>query len=196
MRTQRQTGRLLGRERQRFVARVGVQRLRAAQYGRHRLQRRADHVDVGLLRGQGGAGGLGVETQHPGPLIFRAEPVPHQFCIQPARGSEFGDLLEEVVMRVEKERKPRRKRIDVETRRQSRFDIGDGIGESEGHFLNRCGSGFPDMVTADGNGIPFWQMACAKLDGVGDEPHRGTRREDKLFLCDVLFKDVVLNRSA
>ncbi len=98
-------------------------------------------------------------------------------------------------MRVEKERKPRRKRIDVETRRQSRFDIGDGIGESEGHFLNRCGSGFPDMVTADGNGIPLRQLLARPGEQVGDDPHGRARRIDVGAPGDVFLQDVILHSA-
>ena len=55
--------RLLGRQRQRLVVGVGVQRLGAAEHRRHRLQRGADDVVERLLGGQRDAGGLGVEAQ-------------------------------------------------------------------------------------------------------------------------------------
>ena len=51
LRAQRACAPLLGRQRQRFVP-VAVQRLRAAEHRRQRLQRHPDDVVVGLLRGQ------------------------------------------------------------------------------------------------------------------------------------------------
>ena len=63
LRAQRDPRRLLGRQRQRLVAAVAVQRLRAAEHRRQRLDRDADDVVVGLLRGQRAAGGLRVEAQ-------------------------------------------------------------------------------------------------------------------------------------
>ena len=63
LRPQRDARRLLGRQRQRLVAAVAVQRLRAAEHGGQRLQRDADDVVVGLLRGQRAAGGLRVKAQ-------------------------------------------------------------------------------------------------------------------------------------
>ena len=48
------------------------------------------------------------------------------------------------------------------------------------------------MVAADRNGIEARGVARAEFDGVGDQPHGGTRRENVLLLGDVLFQDVVL----
>ena len=69
LRAQRDARRLLGRQRERLVAPVAVQRLRAAEHRGQRLERDADDVVVGLLRGQGAARRLGVEAQ----LLARAD---------------------------------------------------------------------------------------------------------------------------
>ena len=60
--------------------------------------------------------------------------------LQAPRGAELRDLLQKIVVRVEEERKPRRKRIDLQTRCDRRFDIGDGVGERERNFLDRPSS--------------------------------------------------------
>ena len=73
LRAQRDRRGFLGRQRQRFVERVGMQRVGAAQHGGQRLQRGADDVVVRLLRGQRHAGGLGVEAQLPRARVLRAE---------------------------------------------------------------------------------------------------------------------------
>ena len=75
LRAQRQRRGLRGRQRERLVERVGVQRVGAADHRGERLQRGPDDVVVGLLRGQRDAGGLGVEAQLPGPLVLRVEAV-------------------------------------------------------------------------------------------------------------------------
>ena len=114
LRPQRDARRLLGRQRQRFVAAVAVQRLRAAEHRRQRLQRDADDVVVGLLRGQRAAGRLRVEPQLLRARVGRAEAVAHDPRPQPPRRAELRDLLEEVVVRVEEERQPLAEAVDVE----------------------------------------------------------------------------------
>ena len=114
LRAQRDARRFLGRQRQRLVAAVAVQRLRAAEHRRQRLQRDADDVVVGLLRGQRAAGGLRVEAQLLRARIRRAEPVAHDARPQPPRRAELRDLLEKVVVRVEEEREALPERVDVE----------------------------------------------------------------------------------
>ena len=68
---------LLGRQRQRLVAAVAVQRLRAAQHRRQRLHRDPDDVVVRLLRRQRAAGRLRVEAQLLRARVRGAEPVAH-----------------------------------------------------------------------------------------------------------------------
>ena len=73
LRPQGDPRRLLRRQRERFVAAVAVQRLRAAEHGRQRLQRDADDVVVRLLGGERAAGGLRVEAQLLRPRIASRE---------------------------------------------------------------------------------------------------------------------------
>jgi hypothetical protein len=77
LRAERQLGRLLGGERERLVVAVGVQRLRAAEYGGERLRRHAHHVVQRLLRGERRAARLRVEAQTAG-LVGGAEPLAHE----------------------------------------------------------------------------------------------------------------------
>ena len=106
----------LGGQRQRLVAAVAVQRLRAAEHGRQRLHRDAHDVVVGLLRRQRAAGRLRVKAQLHRARVRRAEPVAHDVRPQPARRPELRDLLEEVVVRGEEERQPLAEPVDVEAR--------------------------------------------------------------------------------
>src|SRR6266851_2514305 len=79
-----------------------------------------------------------------GCCAVKVEPVPHQFSVQAARGAEFGDLLEEIVMGVEEEGNARRERVDLEACRQGRLDVGNRIGEGERHLLDGARARFPD----------------------------------------------------
>ena len=63
LRSQRERRGLGGRERERLVVAVGVQRLRAAEHRRERLHRDANHIVQRLLRLERDAAGLRVEPQ-------------------------------------------------------------------------------------------------------------------------------------
>ena len=77
LRPQREPHRVLGRQRERLVEGVRVQRLRPAEHGRERLDRRADQVHLRLLRRQRDAGGLRVEAHQPRARILRAVLLAH-----------------------------------------------------------------------------------------------------------------------
>src|SRR5690606_14244649 len=104
----------LGGQGQRLVAAVGVERLRATEHSRQRLQRHAHHVVVRLLRGQGGARRLRVEAEHLRARILRAEALLHDARPYAPRRAELGDLLEQVVVDVEEEGEATGEAIDVE----------------------------------------------------------------------------------
>ena len=113
---EREPNGVLGRQRERLVVGVRVQRLRPAENRRERLDRRADDVHLGLLRRQRDAGGLGVEAHQPRARIPGLEPLAQLARPDPAGGAVLGDLLEEVEVGVEEEREPRRELVDVEAR--------------------------------------------------------------------------------
>jgi hypothetical protein len=104
LRAQREARRVLGRQAERLVEGVGVQRLRAAHHRGQRLDRHPHDVVVRLLRGQGRAGGLGVEAQPERARVLRRVALAQELGPQPPRGAELRDLLEEVVVGVEEER--------------------------------------------------------------------------------------------
>jgi len=143
---QRECGGKLGRQRPSFVQRIGVQRLRAAHHGGESLQRGADHIVVRLLCCQRAARGLRMESQRRGTLRLRAEPLSHRFVPDAARGAILGDFLEEVIVRVEKERKPWREFVDIEAAPQTPFHIFDSVAQCESKFLDRRGARFADVV--------------------------------------------------
>ena len=95
---------MLGRQRERLVVAVRVERLRAAEHRREPLQRGAHEVVDRLLRREGRAAGLRVEAQHHRARVLRAEALLHDARPEPARGAELRDLLEEVAVAGEEER--------------------------------------------------------------------------------------------
>ena len=119
LRAQRDGGGGFGGQRPGLVERIGVQRLRAAQHRGQRLKRRAHDVVLRLLRGERAAGGLRVEAQRPGARILARRSGRASSCPDAARGAVFGDLLEEIVVRVEEEGEARREVVDVRGRARS-----------------------------------------------------------------------------
>ena len=73
------------------------------------------------------------------------------------------------------------------------LDIGDGVGQREGHFLNRGGARFANVIAADGDGVPFGQFAGGPGEQVGDDAHGGAGRIDVGAARDVFLQDVVLD---
>ena len=170
-----------------------MQRLCATEHGGERLQRHARDVVHGLLRGERNAGGLSVETHQPGALVFRAEPLFHYLRPDLARSAVFGDLLEKVVMGVEEEAEARAEFVDVETATARPLDVLDSIVEREGQLLQRGGTGFADVVSADGDGVEARGVAGTELEGVHDQAHRRLGRIDVLLLRNVFLQDVILD---
>ena len=106
--------RLLGGNRDRLVVAGQRQRLHAAEHRGECLDRRADDVVLRLLRGQRRAARLRVRAQHQRAWIARTEPVAHDRGPHPAQRTVLGDLLEEVDVRVEDPREPRRELVDAD----------------------------------------------------------------------------------
>src|SRR5579885_3044666 len=113
LRAEREPRGCFGWKRERFVHRVRVERLRAAQHRGERLNRRADDVDFRLLRGERRACGLRVEAEHLRARVARVEALAHDSRPETARGAELRDLFEEVVVRVEEEGEARRELVNL-----------------------------------------------------------------------------------
>ena len=79
-----------------------MQRLRAAQHRRHRLNRRPNHIHIRLLRRQARPRRLGMKPQHARSLILRPEPFLHQPRVDPPRSPELGNLPQKIHVGVKK----------------------------------------------------------------------------------------------
>ena len=99
-------------------------------------------------------------------------------------------------MRIEKEREARRKSIDIETTRDRCFDVREAVSEGERELLRGGRTGFTNVIARDRDRVPLRHLGRAELDHVDDDAHVRSRRKDPLFLRDVLFENIRLNRSA
>ena len=78
-----------------------------------RLNRRAHNVVFRLLRGEREPAVCVWKRSIHDFGFFAPEMIAHDLRPHPPRGAELGDLLQKIAMRVEKERQPRRKCVDL-----------------------------------------------------------------------------------
>ena len=196
MGTERDADRFLGRQAERLVEGVRVQRLRPAKHRGERFDRGADDVVLRLLRGERRAHGLRVEAERESRRRLRSITVAHDAGPQAARSAELRDLLEEGGVGGEEKGELGREPIDLETSLDRRVDVRDRIGEREGELLHRVGARLTDVVAADRDRVPARQLRGGVRDEISCQAHRRTRREDVRPARDVLLEDVVLRRAA
>src|SRR5436309_6569883 len=140
---------MLRRQCQRLVQRICVERLRSAQYCRQRLNRNTNDIVVGLLRSERTSCRLRVESKHRRTRIVRVESLRHYPVPDFSGGPILRDLLEQIVVRVEKEREARRKIVHVETGAARPFDVLDAVVQGKRELLQGGGTGFANMIAAD-----------------------------------------------
>jgi hypothetical protein len=78
-----------------------------------------------------------VEAHQASAIVPGAETVLHQSIPDLARGAVFGDLFEEVVVRVEEEAEAGAEVVDVEAAAARPFDVFDAVVDGEREFLQR-----------------------------------------------------------
>ena len=172
-----------------------MQRLRAAEHRGQRLQGHARDVVHRLLRGQRHSRGLRVKAHQPGALVLRAEAFFHHPIPNLAGRAVFGDLLEEIIVRVEEEAEARTELVHIEAAPARPLDVLDAVIQSERQFLQRGRAGLANVVSADGNRVEAGREFRAELESVDHQPHRRRRRIDVFLLRDVFLENVVLNRA-
>ena len=184
---------VFGGESERFVERIGVQRLAAAENGGESLDRHADDIIFRLLGGERRTGGLRVEAQEKRARILSSEAIAHDASPETPGRAILSDFFQQVAVRVEEKRELRSEVVDVESGVESRMDICDGVGEREGNFLDGGRASFANVIAGDGDGIPLREFRAAPGENVGDDAHRGADRIDVGAARDVFLKDVVLH---
>src|SRR5262249_40469077 len=106
-----------------------------AEHCRQRLVGDADQVDLGLLVLQRTAGRLGMETQLPRSFFASTILVAQDLRPQDARRPVLGDLLEDVIVSIEKETQTRGKDVDIQATRDADVDVVEAVGQRKGQFL-------------------------------------------------------------
>ena len=99
-------------------------------------------------------------------------------------------------MGVEEKAEPRREIVDRQAAGQALLDIVPAVGQREGQLLGGGGTGFADVVAADGNRVPLRRVLRAEFDQVDHQPHGRFGREHDFILRVKLLENVVLNRAA
>ena len=160
------------------------------------MDRRPDDVDLRLLRRQTHPRGLGVEAQQPRPRLLRPEGVSHLASPDAPGRAVLGQLLEQIVVRVEEEGEPGCELVDLQAAVDPPADIFHAVRKGEGELLRRRRSRLADVVPADRDRVPPRHLLRPELECVDDEPHGRLGRIDPLFLRLVLFQDIVLDRAA
>ena len=136
-----------------------------------------------------------MKAQLPRSRILRPVLLPHVARVDTASGAELGNLLEEIDVRVEEERKAPCKRIDVHSGGHAGFHVGKAVGQRESQLLRRGRARLANVIARDRDRIPLRHFARAELDHVHDDAHVRTRRKNPLFLRDILFENIGLERS-
>jgi hypothetical protein len=125
--------------------------------------------------------------------VRRPEPIAHDTRPEPARRAELGDLLEEVIVRVEEKGEPLANGIDIETGINGRLRVGARMRKRERQLLCRRGAGLANVIPAHGDRIPSRHLASAEPYHVGDQPKGRARRIDERATGDVFLEDVILH---
>src|SRR5688572_22875790 len=161
---QRERDRPLARKSPGFIKRVRVERLRPAKNGRESLNRCSYDVVAGLLPCEGAAGGLRVKPKLEAALVPRAIAPAHGLGPDFARRAVLGDLLEEIVMRIEKEAEARSELIGLIPSCEHPLDVFHAIAQREREFLCCRRSSLANVITANGNGVVSRRVPDRELD--------------------------------
>ncbi|MPL82808.1 hypothetical protein SDC9_28757 [bioreactor metagenome] len=190
----RDPGREFGRQRDRLVKRIGVQRLRAAKRRRHRLIGGAHDVVVGVLFLQAHARGLAVGAQHRRARLLRVE-LGHHARPEQTRGAQLRDFHKEVHADREEERQTAGEGVDVHATGKRGADIFAAVGDGEGQLLHQVRAGFLHVVARDRDRVELRHLVRGVFDDVRNDPHRGFGRIDIGVADHELLEDIVLDRA-
>ena len=182
----------VGRQRDRLVEGVGVQRLGVALGRGHRLDAGALHVVEDVLGGQRPARGLAVRAQAERLGVLRVE-VAHQPRPQGPGGAHLGDLHEEVHADRPEEREPRRELVDRHAGVEAGPDVLHPVGQRVGQLEVGRRPGLLDVVARDRDRVEARHLRGRVAEDVGDDPHARLRRVDVGVADHELLEDVVLD---
>ena len=146
--------------------RGGVERLDSPQDRRERVQRHADDVHQGLLRGQVGTGREREDPQRPAVGVLSVEAAAHDAVPNPARRAVFRHLFEELHVGGQECEERGREIVHFEPALDGGLAVGDAVGKCECQLLDSAGAGLANVVAAHGERCPAREMPRAVLDDV------------------------------
>ena len=188
------TRREIGRQSQRFIQRVGVQRLGLTTGGGHAFDHGARHVVEHVLRGQRPARRLAVGTKRQRLRILAAL-FRHGLGPDQATGAHLGHFHEVVHAYGPEEAQARRELVDIHACGLTGTQIFDTVCQRIGQLDVRRRSCFLHVVAGNRDRVELGRFLCRPFKDVGNDPHRGRRWIDIGVAHHELFQNVILNGS-
>src|SRR5678815_5633575 len=127
-----------------------------------------------------------METQLERAFVCRTKALAHFSRPYTTRSSILRNLLEEIVVSVEKERNSGNEFVYIQPGFQAPVDVFQAIAQGEGEFLYRSRSRFTNVITTHRDGIVARHMLRAELKGVHHQLHRRLDGIYPFLLSDVL----------
>ena len=134
-----------------------------------------------------------MNTKHHGFSFFSAKSFFHNFSPDTTGSTEFCNFFKYVVMSIPEEGETTCESINVKTSFDSCFNVSDTISNSKCDFLRSSRTSFTNMVTGNGDCVPFWYIFRAIFKDVSDKTHRWTWWEDICSTSSIFFKNIVLD---
>ena len=188
------TRREVGRQGDRLVQRVGMQRLGVTQCGTHRLDGRAGHIVEGILLRERPARGLRVGTQRQRLGILRIELLddlgPQHTC-----RTHLGDLHEVIHADGPEERQARCEGVDRHAGIDTRAQVLQTVGQRVRQLDVGRGTRLLHVVTRNRDRVELGHVLRGVLEDVGDDAHRELGRINIGVAHHELLEDVVLDRT-
>ena len=188
------TRREVGRQGDRLVQGVGVQRLGVSQRGAHGLDGRAGHVVERVLLGERPARGLRVGAQRQRLGVLGVE-LFNDLGPQHTRGAHLGDFHEVVHADGPEERQTRCEGVDRHACVDAGAQVLQTVGQRVGQLDVVRGARLLHVVTRNRDRVELGHVLRGVLEDVGDDPHRELGRIYIGVAHHELLEDVVLDRT-
>ena len=184
----------VGRQRDSFVKRVGMERLGMAQSRRHGFHTSTGDIIERILFRQRPAGCLGMGTKCHGFRILRAE-LFQNFCPENAGRSHLCDFHKIVLALIPEERQTFGEGIDRKTRLFTAADVFHAIRQCITDFKVTGSAAFLDMVTGNGDTVELRHIVGGIFENITDDTHGHGRRINVSITNHELFQDIILDRA-
>ncbi len=177
-----------------LVGAIGMAGVGGVHVRENQLRRRAGEVVLELGGNQRATAGLRMQFEK---LRLRpgAEHVAHADGPN-ATGNPRQRYVFGIQPAIEKERQPRPELIHRYPARGEHLHVGKAVRKRVSGLLHRSGTGFANVITADGDGVPARHLARGVFDHVGQKSQRRIDGEDGFILRLDFLQNVGLNGPA